>query len=156
VTVRAGDLGAVKHRGRYAEHERHPSDVSLGGQDVAVRTEEEFEERLRLEVGAAVRAALRAMAETADDREKASAGATGDYATDSAISYAWHDIATDLHIAADRAGTTCVCFEVPVEHHYVYYGATEPGSSMEQNPNCPIHGYDEPPATPVDPDEPPF
>lgn len=154
MTVRAGDMGAPKHRGRFAEHERGESNLALAGQ-VTMSTDD-FEERLRVERGEAARAALRDMAKFAEERSQSLAGASGDYTTDVAVTSAWYDVATDLHIAADKAGTTCACFEVPEKFHTVHYGATEPGSTMEFNPHCPVHGYDEPPNALVDPDLPPF
>jgi hypothetical protein len=33
----------------------------------------------------------------------------------------------------------CECWPTPEHMHYVYYGATEPGSAWEWNPNCPAH-----------------
>lgn len=37
----------------------------------------------------------------------------------------------------------CSCFPTPEEMHFVYYGATEPGSAMEWNPECEVHRRDE-------------
>lgn len=36
-------------------------------------------------------------------------------------------------------GDTCLCWAVPEEYHFVHYCATEPGSAIEQNPDCPVH-----------------
>ena len=36
-------------------------------------------------------------------------------------------------------GDTCLCWDVPADYHFVHYGATEPGSAIEQNPDCPVH-----------------
>lgn len=39
----------------------------------------------------------------------------------------------------DKEGR-CLCWPTPEKYHFVYYGATEPGSAMEYNPWCPAHG----------------
>lgn len=36
----------------------------------------------------------------------------------------------------------CECVLLPEEFHTTHYGATEPGSTHEFNPDCPAHGYD--------------
>lgn len=33
----------------------------------------------------------------------------------------------------------CECWVTPESTWFVHYGAVEPGSQMEQNPNCPVH-----------------
>lgn len=33
----------------------------------------------------------------------------------------------------------CACWRTPESMHFVYYGATEPGSAWEWNPDCPVH-----------------
>ena len=35
---------------------------------------------------------------------------------------------------------TCLCPMVPEKYHFVHYGATEPGSMYEYNPDCLVHG----------------
>lgn len=35
---------------------------------------------------------------------------------------------------------TCLCWLLPVSDHFVYYGATEPGSTHDYNPDCLLHG----------------
>ena len=37
-------------------------------------------------------------------------------------------------------GSQCQCFWTDPKDWYVYYGAVEPGSQMERNPDCPVHG----------------
>lgn len=37
----------------------------------------------------------------------------------------------------------CSCWPTPEEYHFVHYGATEPGSAWEHNPDCPVHGTSE-------------
>ena len=39
-------------------------------------------------------------------------------------------------------GNGCECWVTPRHTHYVYYGATEPGSACEFNPDCPMHGVE--------------
>lgn len=34
----------------------------------------------------------------------------------------------------------CKCWPTEEKYHFVYYGATEPGSAWEYNPYCPEHG----------------
>ena len=34
----------------------------------------------------------------------------------------------------------CTCWPTPLKYHFVYFGATEPGSALEYNPDCPQHG----------------
>jgi hypothetical protein len=36
--------------------------------------------------------------------------------------------------------STCLCPTVPEKYHFVHYGATEPGSMYEYNPDCLVHG----------------
>ncbi|MET3172714.1 UNVERIFIED_ORG: hypothetical protein ABIB52_000542 [Arthrobacter sp. UYCu721] len=35
---------------------------------------------------------------------------------------------------------TCLCWLVPEKYHFDFYGATEPGSTHEYNPDCLVHG----------------
>lgn len=44
----------------------------------------------------------------------------------------------------------CECFLVPEHLHTTHFGATEPGSMIEPNPECPEHF---PPADPVPADD---
>lgn len=37
-------------------------------------------------------------------------------------------------------GPGCECSIVPEKYHFSHYGATEPGSMYEWNPECPVHG----------------
>lgn len=37
---------------------------------------------------------------------------------------------------------TCLCWLLPESMHFVHYGATEPGSTHEYNPDCLVHGGD--------------
>ena len=37
------------------------------------------------------------------------------------------------------ADLECLCWPTPILMHYVYYGATEPGSAWEHNPACGVH-----------------
>ncbi|MGY4541344.1 hypothetical protein ACVWY0_001253 [Arthrobacter sp. UYNi723] len=37
-------------------------------------------------------------------------------------------------------GGTCLCWLLPESQHFVFYGATEPGSTHEYNPDCLVHG----------------
>jgi len=34
---------------------------------------------------------------------------------------------------------TCTCFWTDPKYWFVYYGAVEPGSQIERNPDCPVH-----------------
>jgi hypothetical protein len=43
-------------------------------------------------------------------------------------------------INADLLAKSCLCFDVPEEYHFVFYGVTEPGSALEYNPDCLVHG----------------
>lgn len=47
----------------------------------------------------------------------------------------------DLTAALDAAmEQTCTCFWTDPAKWFVYYGAAEPASQREQNPDCPLHG----------------
>jgi hypothetical protein len=35
--------------------------------------------------------------------------------------------------------TDCTCYWTDPSTWFVYYGAVEPGSQMEPNPDCPVH-----------------
>lgn len=37
----------------------------------------------------------------------------------------------------------CICYLLPPEMHTTHYGATEPGSMHEPNPNCTAHREDQ-------------
>jgi hypothetical protein len=43
-------------------------------------------------------------------------------------------------INPDLMSSTCLCQTVPEKYHFVHYGATEPGSMHEYNPDCLVHG----------------
>jgi hypothetical protein len=45
------------------------------------------------------------------------------------------------------AEPTCICFWTDPSTWFMYYGAAEPGSQMEPNPECPVH-FPEPPVAP--------
>lgn len=34
---------------------------------------------------------------------------------------------------------TCTCHPVPERYHTTHYGATEPGSTLEPDYDCPVH-----------------
>lgn len=38
-----------------------------------------------------------------------------------------------------RAGRGCTCHPVPERYHTTHYGATEPGSTLEPDYDCPVH-----------------
>ncbi|UKD55129.1 hypothetical protein L3Q65_46005 [Amycolatopsis sp. FU40] len=42
---------------------------------------------------------------------------------------------------APREEPHCICFVTPESQWTTHYGATEPGSQMEPNPDCPAHGH---------------
>lgn len=35
---------------------------------------------------------------------------------------------------------TCLCWLLPKHQHFIHFGATEPGSTHEYNPDCLVHG----------------
>lgn len=43
----------------------------------------------------------------------------------------------------------CLCWETPRSQQFVYYGATEPGSAAEYNPECLVHANPEITASPL-------
>ncbi|MEV8610228.1 hypothetical protein AB0383_20265 [Amycolatopsis sp. NPDC051373] len=49
--------------------------------------------------------------------------------------------------AAAPAEPKCTCFVTPESQWTTHYGAVEPGSQLEQNPDCPVH----PAAAPAEP-----
>lgn len=42
-------------------------------------------------------------------------------------------------INTELMAETCLCWLLPPSQHFVYYGATEPGSTHEWNPDCLVH-----------------
>ncbi|MFJ2662620.1 hypothetical protein [Arthrobacter koreensis] len=42
-------------------------------------------------------------------------------------------------INTDLMAKTCLCWLLPPSQHFVHYGATEPGSTHEWNPDCLVH-----------------
>lgn len=51
-------------------------------------------------------------------------------------------ITGDVRFVPDLMATTCLCQEVPESMWTTHYGAVEPGSTHEFNPDCPVHGPD--------------
>jgi hypothetical protein len=49
------------------------------------------------------------------------------------------------------AAPECTCTWTDPKYWFTHYGATEPGSQMEFNPDCPLHRADNNPHTDVDP-----
>jgi hypothetical protein len=49
-------------------------------------------------------------------------------------------ITGDVRFVPELMAGTCLCWEVPEQYHFVHYGAVEPGSTHEFNPDCPVHG----------------
>lgn len=43
-----------------------------------------------------------------------------------------------------NTGTACTCYWVDPKYWFTHYGAVEPGSTMEPNPDCPEH-FPQPP-----------
>jgi hypothetical protein len=52
-------------------------------------------------------------------------------------------ITGDVRFVPELMAGTCLCWEVPVEYHFTHYGATEPGSTHEFNPDCPAHALED-------------
>jgi len=52
----------------------------------------------------------------------------------------------DRRFVPELMARTCLCFEVPESMWTTHYGAVEPGSTHEFNPDCPVHGHDRPTA----------
>lgn len=48
-------------------------------------------------------------------------------------------ITGDVRFIPELMAGTCLCWLVPEDLHFIYYGATEPGSTHEHNPDCPVH-----------------
>lgn len=42
-------------------------------------------------------------------------------------------------INAELFAEHCLCWETPRSQHFVHYGATEPGGTLEYNPECLVH-----------------
>lgn len=43
---------------------------------------------------------------------------------------------------APTVADDCTCTQTDPKYWFVHYGAVEPGSQWEQNPDCPVHGTD--------------
>lgn len=52
----------------------------------------------------------------------------------------------DRRFVPELMATTCLCFEVPENMWTTHYGAVEPGSTHDFNPDCPVHGHGSPAA----------
>jgi len=54
-----------------------------------------------------------------------------------------HELAQDerreINRRVEHARATCTCHPVPERYHTTHYGATEPGSTLEPDYDCPVH-----------------
>lgn len=61
-----------------------------------------------------------------------------------------HEVVTHMSVLADaleaaarvpvQGEPECECWPTEEKYHFVHFGATEPGSAIEFNPECPQHG----------------
>lgn len=49
-------------------------------------------------------------------------------------------ITGDVRFVPELLATTCLCWEVPAHLWTTHYGAVDPGSTHQFNPDCPAHG----------------
>jgi hypothetical protein len=56
-------------------------------------------------------------------------------------------ITGDVRFIPELMAGTCLCWLVPEDLHFIYFGATEPGSAQEHNPDCPVHPLQHPELT---------
>lgn len=56
-------------------------------------------------------------------------------------------ITGDVRFIPELMAGTCLCWMVPEDLHFIYFCATEPVSTLEHNPDCPVHTQQRPELT---------